>query len=83
MSISKIAQKFPYIENVNEGEKKAWCSCGFSAKQPYCDGAHAREKTGMKPVLYKCEKSQEVAFCGCKHTKTPPFCDGTHNTLVS
>ncbi len=81
MSNPIIAQKSPYVTNVNEGEKKAWCSCGHSSKQPFCDGAHAKNQTGMKPVLYKCETSGEIAFCGCKHTKNPPFCDGSHNSL--
>ena len=31
--------------------KKAYCQCGLSAKLPYCDGAHAREGTGLAPVV--------------------------------
>lgn len=70
MSNPIIAQKSPFITELTEGDKKAWCSCGHSSKQPFCDGAHAKNQTGMKPVLYKCDKSGEYAFCGCKHTKT-------------
>ena len=81
MSVPKITQKKPFFEEVKEGDKKAWCSCGYSAKNPYCDGAHSKEKTGMKPVMVKIEKTEELAFCGCKHTKNPPYCDGSHNTL--
>lgn len=81
MSNPKIAQKSPYEVSVNEGEKKAWCTCGHSEKQPFCDGAHARNNTGMKPLLHKCSSTEVVYFCGCKHTKNPPFCDGTHNSL--
>jgi CDGSH iron-sulfur domain-containing protein 3 len=76
-----IAQKSPYEITLQEGEKKAWCSCGHSEKQPFCDGAHSRKQTGMKPILFKAEGSGPVYLCGCKHTKTPPFCDGTHNSL--
>lgn len=81
MSVPKIAQKSPYEITTQEGQKVAWCSCGHSEKQPFCDGAHARNSTGMKPMLHKCEKSETVYFCGCKHTKTPPFCDGSHSSL--
>jgi CDGSH-type Zn-finger protein len=81
MSVPKIAQKSPYEITTQEGQKLAWCSCGHSEKQPFCDGSHSRNNTGMKPMIYKCEKSETVYFCGCKHSKTPPFCDGTHSSL--
>lgn len=81
MSNPKIAQKAPYAVDVKEGEKKAWCSCGHSASQPFCDGSHAKENTGMKPAICKMEKTETAYFCGCKHTKNAPFCDGTHKTL--
>jgi len=81
MAEPKIAQKSPYEFKINEGDKKAWCSCGHSEKQPFCDGSHSRNNTGMKPILLKSEKEDTVYFCGCKHTKNPPFCDGTHNSL--
>ena len=51
MSEPIIPQKGPYTVDVKEGEKKAWCSCGHSAKQPFCDGAHAKNQTGMKPTM--------------------------------
>jgi len=81
MSEPIIPQKGPYAVDVKEGEKKAWCICGHSAKQPFCDGAHARNQTGMKPVMCQIAQTETVYFCGCKHTKNPPFCDGTHNSL--
>ncbi len=77
----KIAQKAPYVLDQAAGDKKAWCSCGLSAAQPFCDGAHAREGTGMTPVVYNCETDGKKAWCGCKKTSTPPFCDGTHAKL--
>ncbi len=81
MSEPIIPQKGPYTVDVKEGEKKAWCSCGHSAKQPFCDGAHAKNQTGMKPTMCQIAKTETVYFCGCKHTKNPPFYDGTHNSL--
>jgi CDGSH-type Zn-finger protein len=81
MSVPKIAQKSPYAVEVEEGQKKAWCTCGYSEKQPYCDGAHARENTGMKPQICSFAKTETVYLCGCKHTKNGPYCDGSHNSL--
>ncbi|MCC6274556.1 MAG: CDGSH iron-sulfur domain-containing protein [Leptospiraceae bacterium] len=77
----EIAQKSPYMVDVEEGKKVAWCACGHSEKQPFCDGAHARLQTGIKPVVATIAKKETAAFCGCKHTKNPPYCDGTHKTL--
>ncbi|MCR9142548.1 MAG: CDGSH iron-sulfur domain-containing protein [bacterium] len=77
----KVAQKSPFVLEEEAGKKRAWCSCGLSTNQPYCDGAHARETTGMSPMVVTCETSGKVPWCGCKHTKTPPYCDGSHNSL--
>ena len=35
-----VAQKAPYAIDVESGKKYWWCSCGRSAKQPFCDGSH-------------------------------------------
>ncbi len=74
-----IARKAPYPVEVEEGKSYFWCSCGKSAKQPFCDGLH--KGTDFVPVKYTAEKSGKVFFCGCKHTKTPPLCDGSHSGL--
>lgn len=78
MDEPKIAQKEPYVENV-KAKKYAWCACGRSDKQPYCDGSH--KGAGIFPVLVDIEEEKEVAWCGCKQTGDKPFCDGTHNSL--
>lgn len=74
----KIAQKEPFVQEVEPGIY-AWCQCGKSANQPFCDGSH--KGTGMQPVVEKIEKRQKIAWCGCKQTNNPPFCDGTHAKL--
>ena len=79
MSQAEIAQKAPYKVDVQEGKTYFWCSCGKSAKQPFCDGAH--KDTEFEPVAYKAEKDGEVYFCGCKATAKVPLCDGAHNKL--
>jgi len=74
-----IAQTTPYGVNVEAGKSYAWCACGRSGNQPYCDGSH--KDTDMSPVVFKAEETKEVWLCGCKRTKNQPNCDGSHNRL--
>jgi CDGSH-type Zn-finger protein len=69
-------QARPYVIEEQPG-KKAWCACGRSQRQPYCDGSH--RVCSLRPVVVEIEKTRHVAWCGCKLTKTPPFCDGSHS----
>ena len=78
MAEPKIAQKKPYVMEVEAGTY-AWCACGRSDDQPFCDGSH--KGTGLKPVVEKIEEKKNVAWCGCKQTGNAPFCDGTHSDL--
>lgn len=71
----KHAQNAPFVLEVKPG-RYAWCSCGNSRKQPFCDGTH--ENTGMYPVIEVVTETKTIHWCGCKSTETPPFCDGTH-----
>lgn len=79
MSEALIAQKGPFEVEVEAGRKYAWCACGRSRKQPFCDGSHVT--TPFRPVVWKAEADETVWLCGCKRTGTRPFCDGTHETL--
>ena len=79
MTEPKIAQKAPYAVALEAGKKYAWCRCGLSQKQPFCDGSH--KETDMKPLVFVAEKSETAYLCGCKRTNNAPFCDGTHKTL--
>ncbi len=56
-----------------------WCSCGRSAKQPFCDGSH--KGTDFSPMKFTASRDDELLFCGCKHTLNGPFCDGAHTNL--
>lgn len=78
MEEPKVAQKAPFVEKLQPG-KYAWCSCGHSAKQPYCDGSH--KGTGYTPVIEEIKEEKTVAWCGCKKTGNKPYCDGTHRNL--
>jgi CDGSH-type Zn-finger protein len=79
MTNPKIAQKAPYPVDVEEGKSYFWCTCGHSAKQPFCDGSH--KDTGMAPQKFTADASKKVYFCGCKASANAPFCDGSHSKL--
>ena len=68
----------PYVCEEKAG-KKAYCTCGMSQNQPYCDGSH--KATDMKPIIVDIEKDRRVAWCGCRQSKELPFCDGSHSYL--
>ena len=74
-----IPQKAPYIVNETKG-KKAWCACGMSKNQPFCDGTH--KGSGLVPLKYTAEKAGDYWLCACKHSGKKPLCDGTHKTLA-
>ena len=78
MSEPKIAQKSPYVVDVLP-RKYAWCACGLSDNQPYCDGSH--KVTDIKPMIVEIKEKKKVAWCGCKNSGDKPFCDGTHKNL--
>ncbi len=80
--LPKVAAAHPVSVNVEKGKIYAWCTCGLSAKQPFCDGQHKNiEGTPYKSLKIEFEEDKEVWFCQCKHTKNPPFCDGSHKHL--
>ena len=70
----------PKMENLVEGKTYAWCACGESTNQPWCNGSH--KNTGVKPQVFKAAESKTSAMCMCKQTKNPPYCDGSHAKLV-
>jgi CDGSH-type Zn-finger protein len=78
MTEPESPQKSPYVLAEEPGPK-AWCACGRSASQPFCDGSHAG--TGLGPTVVKIDEQKTVAWCGCKKTGNPPYCDGTHSGL--
>jgi len=67
----------PYIETVKPG-KYAWCACGQSKKDPYCDGTHASVEGNFSPIIEVVEKEKKVAWCGCKFASSAPHCNGSH-----
>ena len=73
------AQKGPYQIELKAGKAYFWCTCGLSANQPFCDGAH--KPTSLKPHRFVAEEDGVFNLCGCKASDDQPFCDGTHNML--
>jgi CDGSH-type Zn-finger protein len=78
MSDPTIAQKAPYVLDLEPG-RYAWCACGRSSSQPFCDGSHKGSE--FRPVILEVEEARRIAFCGCKHTGNQPQCDGSHKGL--
>jgi CDGSH-type Zn-finger protein/mannose-6-phosphate isomerase-like protein (cupin superfamily) len=75
-----VATRKPFYRELRAGQRVLWCSCGRSARQPFCDGK-SHVGTGYEPLEYQAAQAEEVLFCGCKQTGTPPFCDGAHSNL--
>ncbi len=76
-----VAQRTPYEVELKASYRYAWCSCGRSDFQPFCNGAHSETGGAFAPLVFNADKSETAWLCGCKHTKTPPFCDGSHKGL--
>ncbi len=70
--------KQPIVMEMKPG-KYAWCACGLSKNQPFCDGSH--QKTEHSPIITEISETKKVAWCGCRQTQHPPFCDGNHTKL--
>lgn len=79
MDEALVAQKGPFAVELEAGRTYAWCRCGRSAKQPFCDGSHSA--TDLRPVVFKAERDGTAYLCGCKTTGDRPFCDGSHARL--
>ena len=79
MEEPKIAGTSPEIVELETGKNNAWCACGKSSNQPWCDGSH--KGSGITPVIFKADEPKKAALCMCKKTTNAPYCDGTHNKL--
>ncbi len=67
----------PIAVEVEAGKSYWWCSCGRSAKQPFCDGSH--KDTRFTPLKYDAPETRTAYFCACKATANKPLCDGSHS----
>ncbi|MGB7413135.1 MAG: CDGSH iron-sulfur domain-containing protein [Thermosynechococcaceae cyanobacterium] len=78
MTEPTIAAKQPAVLTLEPGTH-AWCTCGLSENQPFCNGSH--KGTDFTPMPFKLDEEKQVALCQCKHTDNPPYCDGSHAQL--
>jgi uncharacterized Fe-S cluster protein YjdI/CDGSH-type Zn-finger protein len=74
-----VVDKKPALVEVEANKNYAWCACGRSKNQPWCDGSH--KGTSITPVVFKPGATEKKAMCMCKQSKGQPFCDGSHNHL--
>jgi len=79
MDKPKIAGTSPLPVDLEAGKTYAWCTCGESAKQPFCDGSH--RGSSFAPLKFVAEETKTAYMCTCKATKNPGFCDGSHKSL--
>ena len=79
MENSKVAGKTPLLVDLEAEKNNAWCACGRSSNQPWCDGSH--KGTGISPVIFKVTKNKKAAMCMCKQTANAPYCDGAHTKI--
>jgi CDGSH-type Zn-finger protein len=81
MSEPVVAQKGPYRIKLRANYRYAWCTCGRSGRQPFCDGSHGATGGEFAPLAFVAERDAAVLLCGCKHSAKPPYCDSTHKKL--
>lgn len=67
----------PIACDLEAGKKYAWCTCGHSETQPFCNGAH-RAANATPPLKFEVEENKKAHLCTCKRTSNPPYCDGSH-----
>ncbi len=81
MKRAYIAGRTPIKVEVKAGETYAWCSCGASSNQPFCDGAH--KGTSFTPNVWKCEEDASIHMCTCKLTSDEKGkCNGAHKRIM-
>ena len=57
-NLPKIAQKAPYVIDEKIG-KRAFCTCGLSSRDPFCDGSH--KGTGFSPEIVEITEEKKIA----------------------
>ena len=75
----KVAAKQPIAVELEAGKTYAWCSCGESSNQPFCDGSHKGSE--FIPSVFTAEETKTAYMCQCKQSNNPIMCDGSHKSL--
>ena len=79
MEKAEVAGNSPHLLELESGKTYAWCACGKSSNQPWCDGSH--QGSSFSPKVFTVDETKKAAMCMCKQTKNPPYCDGSHMSL--
>ena len=72
------AQNGPYQVELEEGRMYAWCACGRSQRQPFCDGAH--KDTGIEPIRFKADSPPGRSICAAARIRTRSRTATAHTT---
>jgi CDGSH-type Zn-finger protein len=52
----------PQTVLLDAGKTYFFCTCGLSAKYPFCDGAHKTSGTGKRSLSYECMDAKTVTY---------------------
>ena len=74
-------QNKPVTVKLLDSYRYAWCACGLSKMQPWCDGSHTAAVVEILPIVWLQQHDQRISLCNCKKTGTAPRCDGSHKSL--
>jgi CDGSH-type Zn-finger protein len=71
-----IADNKPAKTALEKGKKYYFCTCGKSARQPFCDCSH--QGSEFTPLAFECDENGDYWLCQCKYSANKPYCDGSH-----
>lgn len=74
MNQSEAKSSGPIVLELEPGNYHR-CTCGKSAKMPFCDGSHLG--SCKSPITFEVKEKQTVYLCNCGKTGNAPFCDGS------
>jgi CDGSH-type Zn-finger protein len=84
MSYPKSFKNEPTKVEAEAGKTYAWCTCGLSENNPFCNGSHKKIEEGtFTSQRFTVEETSEIWLCNCKQTKNPPYCDGSHKSIAN
>ncbi len=62
----KVAGNAPVLIGAEAGKNYAWCTCGLSDNQPFCNGEH--KGSDFTPQIFSLNEVKKIALCTCKQT---------------
>ena len=68
----------PITCQLEGGKNYAWCTCGHSEDQPFCNGSH-KAVNATPSMAFSVEEDKVAYLCTCKQTNNHPYGHGSHN----